>query len=45
MTINLKNRSGKSIFAFKLIDERIDEVIMQSRLKKNRKLKKIYNRP
>jgi hypothetical protein len=43
MKINLKDRIGKSILAFSLVDERIDELITQARLKRNRKLKKIYN--
>ena len=43
MKINLKNRIGKSILAFSLVDKRIDEAVNQARLKRNRKLKKIYN--
>ena len=42
MNIKLKNRSGNSILAFKLVDKHIDDAIMQARLKINRKLKKIF---
>jgi len=42
MNIEFKNRSGKSILAFKLIDKKIDDAVMQARLKRNRTLKKIF---
>ena len=42
MNIKLKNRSGKSVLAFNLVDKRIDDAILQARLKRNRKLNKIF---
>ena len=42
MNIQFKNRSGDSIMAFKLVDKQIDDAILQARLKRNRKLKKIF---
>jgi hypothetical protein len=42
MKIQFKNRKGNPILAFKLVDKQIDEAIMQARLKRNRKLKKIF---
>jgi len=42
VNIKLKNRSGKSVLAFNLIDKQIDDAILQARLKRNRKLNKIF---
>jgi len=42
MKIQFKNRKGESFMAFKLVDKKIDDAIMQARLKRNRKLKKIF---
>jgi len=42
VNIQFKNRSGDSIMAFKLIDKKIDDAILQARLKRNRKLKKLF---
>ena len=42
MTLDLKNRSGNTILAFKLVDKKIDDAILQTRLKRNRNLKKLF---
>jgi len=42
MKIQFKNRKGEPFMAFKLVDKQIDEAIMQARLKRNRRLKKIF---
>jgi len=42
MNIQFKNRSGKYIMAFKLVDKKIDNDLFQARLKRNRRLKKVF---
>jgi len=42
VNIKFKNRSGNSILAFNLVDKKIDDAILQARLKRGRKLKKAF---
>tara|TARA_R100000687_G_C6408587_1_gene145312 strand:- start:47 stop:178 length:132 start_codon:yes stop_codon:yes gene_type:complete len=42
VNIQFKNRNGKPIMAFKLVDKKIDDAIFQAQLKRNRKLKKLF---